>query len=65
VIGNSFSGAAKTQSVTIDDRDVGFSTDTNCGTWTRASSAAAAADQSLADIERNRALYERSVRTNR
>ena len=65
VIANSFSGAAKTQSVTIDDRDVGFSTDTNCGTWTRASTATPAADQSLADIERNRALYEQNVRNHR
>ena len=67
VIANSFSGAARTQSVTIAAGDVGFSTDANCGTWTRASSAdhmqaATASEQSLADIERNRVLYERSLR---
>lgn len=67
VIANSFSGAAKTQSVTIAAGDAGFSTDANCGTWTPVSTedqmqAAAAPEQSLADIERNRVLYEQSVR---
>ena len=67
VIANGFAAAGKTQSVTIADADAGFSTDASCGTWTRASSAdampaTAAAEQSLADIERNRVLYERSVR---
>ena len=66
VIASSFSGAARTQSVTIDAKDVGFSTDGNCGTWTRASTAdATTPEQSLADIERNRALYEQSVRHHR
>ena len=66
VIANSFSAAAKTQTVTIVTGDVGFSNDGHCGTWTRASAAANAqtleVEQSLADIERNRGLYERSVR---
>lgn len=70
VIANGFGAAGKTQSVTIAATDVGFSTDANCGTWTRASSAAHAqtADapgQSLADIERNRVLYEETVRNHR
>ena len=70
VIANSFSGAARTQSITIDEKDAGFNTDANCGTWTRASSAdhlqtAAAEEQSRADIERNRLLYEQSVRNQR
>jgi hypothetical protein len=66
VIANSFSGAAKSQTVTIAGSDAGFSTDGNCGTWTRASalsalSSDAAATQSVADIERHRALYEQAV----
>ena len=70
VIANSFSGGAKTQSVTIAAADVGFSTDASCGTWTRASSAdrtqaAAPPDQSLAEIERNHALYEQSIQRHR
>lgn len=66
VIANSFNGAARTQTVTILSGDAGFSTDSNCGTWTRASTAASAeSEQPLVDIERNRALYDRSVRTRR
>jgi Carboxypeptidase regulatory-like domain len=66
VIANSFSGAAKSQTVTIAGSDAGFSSDGNCGTWTRASalsalSSDAAATQSVADIERDRALYEQAV----
>lgn len=66
VIANSFSAAARSQSVTIAADDVGFSNDGNCGTWTPVSGAkpvqaAAAPEQSVADIERNRDLYERSV----
>ena len=66
VIGNSFSAAPKSQTVTIAASDAGFSNDGNCGTWTRASalsavSFAAAATQSVADIEQNRALYEQAV----
>ena len=69
VIANSFGGAAKTQSVTIAASDAGFSTDANCGTWTRVSAAdqlqaVTAPEQSLADIERNRTLYERRSRHN-
>jgi hypothetical protein len=65
-IANSFSAAAKSQTVTIAASDVGFSNDGNCGTWTRASapsalSADAAPTQSAGDIERNRALYELAV----
>jgi hypothetical protein len=64
VIASSFSAAARSQSVTISAEDVGFSNDGNCGTWTRASGAnvqqsSAAEHQSIAEIERNRALYER------
>jgi hypothetical protein len=67
VIANGFGAPGKTQSVTIAATDVGFGTDTNCGTWARVSSAAHAQgdttfQQSLADIERNRALYEEGVR---
>ena len=70
VIANSFSGGAKTQSVTIASGDAGFSTDANCGTWTRVSSAvqmnaADALEPSLADIERNWLLYEQSTRARR
>ena len=70
VIANSFSAAAKSQSVTIAADDVGFSNDGNCGTWTRASSAkhmqvGAAAEQPLADIEWNRLLYEQSIENRR
>ena len=70
VIANGFSPAGKTQSVTIADADAGFSTDGNCGTWTRASAADRAqaistTDQSFADIQRNRALYEGSFRHHR
>ena len=69
VIANSFSAGSKTQSVTIAASDVGFSTDATCGTWTRVSAAAAmqvsaAPEQSLADIEHNRTLYERHLRHN-
>jgi hypothetical protein len=67
VIANSFSAAAKTQMVTIAATDAGFSSDGNCGTWTRTSavtSASAAHDipQSLADIEWQWTLYEQSQR---
>ena len=67
VIANGFGALGKTQSVTIVASDVGFSTDANCGTWSRASSAdrmqaTAPLEQSFAEIERNRGLYERSVR---
>ena len=66
VIANSFSAAAKSQTVTIATGDVGFSNDGHCGTWTRMSAAsqmqAAGAEQSLAEIERNRVLYEQSIR---
>ena len=70
VIANSFSAGSKAQSVTIDAKDVGFATDANCGTWTSASSAdqrpaAAAPEQSPADIERNRALHEEHIRMRR
>jgi hypothetical protein len=70
VIANSFSAAARSQSITIAADDVGFSNDANCGTWTRASAAKqlqpdAATEQSLADIERNRVLYERSAENHR
>jgi hypothetical protein len=66
VIANSFSAAARSQSVTIAAEDVGFSNDGNCGTWTRVSSAAlaqtaGAPEQSLADIEHNRAVYDQSI----
>jgi Carboxypeptidase regulatory-like domain len=66
VIANGFGGAAKSQTVTIAGSDAGFSTEGNCGTWTRASalsarSSDAAAPQSAADIERHRALYEQAV----
>ena len=67
VIANSFSAGSKAQSVTIVASDVGFSTDANCGTWTAASPAdqrpaAAMPEQSLADIELNRVLYEQTAR---
>ena len=70
VIANGFGASGKTQSVTIDASDIGFNTDANCGTWTRTSSASqmqaeAAPAQSIDDIERNRLLYERSVRSHR
>jgi Carboxypeptidase regulatory-like domain len=66
VIANSFSAAARTQTVTIAASDIGFSNDGNCGTWTRASglsglSSDTAVTQSVADIERQRALYEEAV----
>ena len=66
VIANSFSAAARSQTVTIAGSDVGFSNDGKCGTWTRAAalsplSSDAAATQSVADIERHRALYEQAV----
>jgi len=35
VIANGFGAVGKTQSVTIVASDAGFSTDANCGTWTR------------------------------
>ena len=38
VIANGFGAVGKIQSVTIAPGDAGFSTDTNCGTWTRVSS---------------------------
>lgn len=65
VIANSFSAGSKAQSVTIAATDAGFSTDGNCGTWTRASSptspsTALQAPQSIADIELQRALYEQA-----
>ena len=67
VIASGFGGAGKTLSVTIAAGDAGFGTDANCGTWTPASGAdrfhaVAPPEQSRADIERNRALYERTVR---
>jgi len=70
VIANSFSAAARTQSITIDPGDVGFSNDANCGTWTRASSAkhlqaGTASEQSVAEVEHNRVLYEQSVGNHR
>ena len=70
VIANSFSAAAKSQTVTIDPQDVGFANDANCGTWTPASAtatmqSAATVEQSVADLEHNLALYERSVQTHR
>jgi len=66
VIANGFSAAAKPQTVTIAASDAGFSNDAKCGTWTQASalsalSSDAAATQSVADIERHRALYEQAV----
>jgi hypothetical protein len=67
VIANSFSAGSKPQSVTIAATDAGFSTDGNCGTWTRTSSltspsTALQAPQSIADIELQRALYEQAQR---
>ena len=66
VIANSFSAAARSQTVTIAAGDAGFSNDGNCGTWTRASALSAlssdgADTQSVSDIERHRALYEQAV----
>jgi hypothetical protein len=66
VIANGFGAVGKTQSVTIVASDVGFSTDANCGTWARVSAdrleAPEPPEQSLAHIERNHALHERTVR---
>jgi hypothetical protein len=66
VIANLFSVAPRSQTVTIAASDAGFSTDGNCGTWTRTSainalSSDAAAAQSVADIERHRALHDQAV----
>ena len=70
VIANGFGAAGKSLTVTIAASDAGFSSDGKCGTWTQASaltaaSSGAASTQSVAEIERHRALYERAVEERR
>jgi hypothetical protein len=66
IIANDFVGAPGNQLVSISGGDLGFSTNAECGTWTRVqtltSTEGTAPDQSGADIENNRRLNEAQER---
>lgn len=69
IIANNFVGSAGPQLVTISATDVGFTTDVDCGTWTRVSSQSAtstqAADEMTQSSAEQNSMMRRSLKDSR